>query len=70
MTASLSYEIARDRDHCIHVHLLFCRLSVNKDLSAQEKKGPSHVSLDFIMFKLFKESLPFENKLQTEESGQ
>lgn len=55
-------EADKDRDHCVHVYLLFCRLSTNKDLRVHEKKGSTHVSLDFMMLKLFKEFLPFEKQ--------
>lgn len=66
MTAPLPCGAARDRNHCVHVYLLFCRLSTNKDLRVCGKEGANHVNLDFIMFKLFKEFLPFEKQLWAE----
>lgn len=62
VTVPLPCEADKDRDHCVHVYLLFCRMSTNKDLSVREKKGANQVDLDFMMLKLFKELLPFEKQ--------
>lgn len=63
MHALLLCKPAKDRDH-LHVYFLFCRLSLNEDLKVCEKKGPSHVNLNFVMFKQFKKSLPLEKQFQ------
>lgn len=62
MTVPFLCEADRDEDHCVHVYLLFCRLSTNKDLSVCEKKGENHVNLNFTMLELFKELLAFEKQ--------
>lgn len=51
MPVPLPCEPAKDRDHWFHVHLLLCRLPVNKDLNACEK-GQNHVNLDIVIFSL------------------
>lgn len=69
MPVPLPCEPAKDRDHWFHVHLLLCRLPVNKDLNACEKKEQKSFKFGFCNIQ-FEKSLPFEKQLQAEGLGQ